>query len=73
MIKILLSRMLALPLEVCKEIFPSVIGHIFLRTKMLEELALVFICIEALQGSLPDITCETDVNIVFLSLAKKKF
>ena len=32
-----------------------------------------FIRIEALQGSLPDIECETDVNIVFLSLENENF
>ena len=36
-------------------------------------LARAFLLIEALQGSLPDIKCETGVNIVFLSLNKRKF
>ena len=40
---------------------------------MLIDLPSFFIRIEALQGSLPDIKCETDFNIVFLSLANENF
>ena len=35
-------------------------------------LAVVFLRIEALQGSLPDIKCETDVNIFFSFFRKMK-